>query len=586
MKELLENVSSIDFHQNSLPAKHRQRKPALSDIDYDEDGSEIILPRLYLFPFARAGALFNQDGTLKPHRKQGGVKTPVRPGKRNSRPEIAIRDPSRDLIQDTDSFHDSQFGDIEDEEVFASLKPSNWDNGSTSDKNEQASKSLRQSNQRVIEKWLSATAGEPFSRTKGSYENHCTDKEAWACVEPHKASSVSETRDDSDNGYADDHGGSKGGNFDISFAGAFQDDKSWNVTSILSPTKQAVVDRVMEEFWSLFDNRWLRKIREHTGGQRYQSPNQTQSSKNSTGDSSSTRSQNTTGKRQLQSPNNQSEDDGDAKRQRKSPRQEQKTNQRVLDAPKFAYPFRKYDRCKYNLYSYRCCAQSHWPNISRLKSHRMAIHCERCWKIFGDSKQLKAHITVDAALICQATFGKVPDGISDEMEQKLRSRKRTYRNQTEEDRWKEIYRLLFPDFKPPRDEGPMSPDSKSLADYEAYVRRELPRLVRSSVLEVLIREMQPVEDSLLANLVNTIQDCQDQLFRSYSNRNNNEGTNVETIQALRDAEVNRHNSNHAPSDILSAAFQQPLPMQNPNLAPGALGLGSPMIHMGESQEKF
>ena len=36
------------------------------------------------------------------------------------------------------------------------------------------------------------------------------------------------------------------------------------------------------------------------------------------------------------------------------------------------------------------------------------------------------------------------DGITNEMMEKLRSKKKAHRDQSEEDRWKEIYQILFP----------------------------------------------------------------------------------------------------------------------------------------------
>jgi hypothetical protein len=36
------------------------------------------------------------------------------------------------------------------------------------------------------------------------------------------------------------------------------------------------------------------------------------------------------------------------------------------------------------------------------------------------------------------------DGITNEMVEKLRSKKKAHRGQSEEDRWKEIYQILFP----------------------------------------------------------------------------------------------------------------------------------------------
>jgi hypothetical protein len=47
------------------------------------------------------------------------------------------------------------------------------------------------------------------------------------------------------------------------------------------------------------------------------------------------------------------------------------------------------------------------------------------------------------------------------------------------------------------------------------MHRELPRLFRSRVEEVVRREMQPAEASLLANLEGLIRECQDQLSSGY-----------------------------------------------------------------------
>jgi hypothetical protein len=126
----------------------------------------------------------------------------------------------------------------------------------------------------------------------------------------------------------------------------------------------------------------------------------------------------------------------------------------------------------------------------------------------------------------------------------------------------------------------LSPDSRDLANYEEYARRELPRLVRTSVLEVFRREMQPVEASLVANLVDTIQECQARLFRSFSERMS-EDQNAEVPPSSRidaftspplpnpqyqslglEYPSDEGNSTHTPSNFLSASFQQPPPIQN------------------------
>jgi hypothetical protein len=161
---------------------------------------------------------------------------------------------------------------------------------------------------------------------------------------------------------------------------------------------------------------------------------------------------------------------------------------------------------------------------------------------FKTQLQLDSHLTVEASDICELKPGSPPEGITPECERLLRSRKKASRNQGDEDRWKDIYKLLFPnekvpspcklplflagltsdgntnekpDFEPPQENTPISPESRDLANYEEYARRELPRLVQSSIEEIVRRDLQPLEASLIGNLVGIVQDCQDRLFRSY-----------------------------------------------------------------------
>jgi hypothetical protein len=78
------------------------------------------------------------------------------------------------------------------------------------------------------------------------------------------------------------------------------------------------------------------------------------------------------------------------------------------------------------------------------RCHRKTPHCQRCWLIFDNQEQLGLHMTVSAAEICEVKIGQPPDGISAEDEQKLRSRKRRHPNQSDEETWRDVYRILFP----------------------------------------------------------------------------------------------------------------------------------------------
>lgn len=71
------------------------------------------------------------------------------------------------------------------------------------------------------------------------------------------------------------------------------------------------------------------------------------------------------------------------------------------------------------------------------------------------------------------------------------------------------------DFESIQEEAALSPDSRDVARYEEYCRRELPRLFRANIEEILCREMQQIAEPLLQNLDSIFQNCQDRMYRSY-----------------------------------------------------------------------
>lgn len=113
---------------------------------------------------------------------------------------------------------------------------------------------------------------------------------------------------------------------------------------------------------------------------------------------------------------------------------------------------------------------------------------------------------------------------------------------------------------------PSSPDSRDLANYEDYMRRELPRLVRTNIQDAVRRDMQPLEAALISNLLGIIQDCQDRLFRGYRQMRG-EGTDASTSlmdlastsfsSASNQNPMPSMNDLHQQSQLLAAAFQPP-----------------------------
>jgi hypothetical protein len=67
----------------------------------------------------------------------------------------------------------------------------------------------------------------------------------------------------------------------------------------------------------------------------------------------------------------------------------------------------------------------------------------------------------------------------------------------------------------PVQEDMQSPDSRALAEYEQYCRRELPRYFRASLEEMIDKEAQPFEENIRSQLMSMIRDCQDRVFSTY-----------------------------------------------------------------------
>ncbi|TVY82020.1 Resistance to glucose repression protein [Lachnellula suecica] len=288
---------------------------------------------------------------------------------------------------------------------------------------------------------------------------------------------------------------------------------------LLDPARRDLVDRVMEEFWILFDQGW-------DSGFTNCASNSSDSSTSASTSTPRTSVASPQVQRKRQRINGDDTPEENEDRKSRQPRRAPAPKQEAA-AERFACPFRKHDPREYNIYNNRVCALSHWESIARVKEHlyrchQISPHCKRCWRTFKTQLQLDIHITVAATDICELQPGNIPVGITPAMERQLRSRKKSHRDQTDEERWKDMYKLLFPNeeipspyFEPVQTEGPASPDSRDLADYEDYIRRELPRLVRSNIEEVVRRETQPLEAALIGSLVGIIQDCQDRVFRSY-----------------------------------------------------------------------
>jgi hypothetical protein len=128
------------------------------------------------------------------------------------------------------------------------------------------------------------------------------------------------------------------------------------------------------------------------------------------------------------------------------------------------------------------------------------------------------------------------------------------------------------DFEPVTEEvsvigGVSSPNSQQLAEYEEYSRRELPRLIESTLEQAAQNGTRIIEDNLRRSLPDMIRDCQDRVFSNFrSTRASNIGS------PLADS--------HQGTDFTAPGLFQPSPSMEPrNSALEGLPAGTRSDHL-------
>ncbi|KAJ4386465.1 hypothetical protein N0V93_009361 [Gnomoniopsis smithogilvyi] len=195
---------------------------------------------------------------------------------------------------------------------------------------------------------------------------------------------------------------------------------------------------------------------------------------------------------------------------------------------RLACPFFKRNPQRYQ--EERSCVGPGWRTVHRLKEHlyrchTLPIHCLRCHEIFASEEGLQTHSLSDTP--CQRRqpgdeSRTVLEGIGLAQERRLRSRKRT--NKVEEDKWRDAYRICFPDDIsmpspyydiPALSESITSASSSGLVQYEDFVRTELPRRVRLELDRRLEQEWIPIEERLRSQLSDMMRDIQLTLLEEF-----------------------------------------------------------------------
>lgn len=150
-----------------------------------------------------------------------------------------------------------------------------------------------------------------------------------------------------------------------------EEDQAQIKSQVLDPMRQALVERIMDEFRVLYNHSWTCKTTQCTTNSSPTTKHIKQDG--STGDSESPPSSPASYPKRPRSRDEESADEDGNRRHRKQGRRPASS---LADSPQFSCPFRKHDPEKYNIHSHRVCALTGWDTIARVKyesSHLLFI---------------------------------------------------------------------------------------------------------------------------------------------------------------------------------------------------------------------
>ena len=197
----------------------------------------------------------------------------------------------------------------------------------------------------------------------------------------------------------------------------------------------------------------------------------------------------------------------------------------------FACPFYKNDPKTYSqsneaqgmAHKFRTCGGPGWPTVARLKEHLYRVHvipiqCPRCWLTMKTEQELQDHSR--AAVSC-VVLPQLVQWVPRDKIEVLKDRKKALSGKDEEERWKSVYGILFPNdsvipspyYDNLEERTPnitqATSSSADIAALEQYAQENLPSRVCDAVGAL------PIE-SLRESLPEVIRACQVQIFKDWA----------------------------------------------------------------------
>ncbi|KAF4846077.1 hypothetical protein CGCSCA4_v006321 [Colletotrichum siamense] len=197
---------------------------------------------------------------------------------------------------------------------------------------------------------------------------------------------------------------------------------------------------------------------------------------------------------------------------------------------KIACPFMKWSPEQFS--TWRTCVGPGFDGMNRMKEHLKRRHfkehtCERCGDLFESKKMLQEHQRLPIS--CILKDAPVEDGFMNSTQWDEISRKRS--RCSVEERWKEIYLILFPDTAPAAIPSPyfdMSDVTNNVAaifepeEYEAYLKCHLP----PRVLMRLQKELAVLSETIKAQLAVIVQEESSETLKAYVRQKNEDKTEL------------------------------------------------------------
>jgi len=205
------------------------------------------------------------------------------------------------------------------------------------------------------------------------------------------------------------------------------------------------------------------------------------------------------------------------------------------------------------------------------------IHCQRCKRIFGDVRELADHEMLVGG--CEVLDILPPGDMTTYQEKQLKSRKHTTRRQTDEEKWRDIYRLLFPSDDIPSpypeladDMGPTTSESHVSFNFQHFLLNEMPTLFTRTAEEHAGRRLQPQEGLAMEDIPGIIGDALQKAFRAWEAR----GSELPT----REASVASMSFLPETPTSLAYSFGQPTAYRDPQ--PNTMDHSFPQGHFGNA----